>query len=153
MKIPIAAIIESRVMRIPNMKFSTPNAISPAIPTTRPPMQRAMFSTVFNIKDNVSHKAFLILPDVVFISIAFLSSWFMRIWELREFGFPFSFRLLSVRRFYMTFGRIGHFRFRGLQKVGIRGCKVFRTKYYLSLWGWRFFRKPQGLTLHPRWIP
>lgn len=35
--------------------------------------------------------------------------------------------------------RIGRFRFGGFSKVGIRGCKVCRTKYYLSLRGWRFF--------------
>ena len=38
-----------------------------------------------------------------------------------------------------------------LRTVGIRGCKVFREKYYPQ--GWRFFPKTGGLTLHSRPIP
>jgi len=41
--------------------------------------------------------------------------------------------------------------FRVLEKVGIRGCKVFREKYYPQ--GWRFLPKTGGLTLHSRPIP
>ena len=55
---------------------------------------------------------------------------------------PFSFRLSVCPMFPCDVfrPRIGRFRFGGFSKVGIRGCKVCRTKYYLSLRGWRFFR-------------
>lgn len=55
---------------------------------------------------------------------------------------PFSFRLSVCPMFSCDVfrPRIGRFRFGGFSKVGIRGCKVCRTKYYLSLRGWRFFR-------------
>ena len=36
MKIAIAATIESMAMSMPNMKFNTPNRISPAMPTAKP---------------------------------------------------------------------------------------------------------------------
>ncbi|MCU6776808.1 hypothetical protein [Phocaeicola fibrisolvens] len=55
---------------------------------------------------------------------------------------PFSFRLSVCPMFSCDVfrPRIGRFRFGGFSKVGIRGCKVCRTKYYLSLRGWRFFQ-------------
>ena len=43
------------------------------------------------------------------------------------------------------------FSFRVLEKVGIRECKVFRSKYYPQ--GWRFLPKTGGLTLLSRPIP
>ena len=39
MKIPIAAATESKAVRMPNMKFNTPNRISPAMPIAKPPAQ------------------------------------------------------------------------------------------------------------------
>ena len=43
------------------------------------------------------------------------------------------------------------FLIRVLEKVGIRECKVFRSKYYPQ--GWRFLPKTGGLTLLSRPIP
>ena len=76
---------------------------------------------------------------------------FLRIFPW-SFFYPISlcFRLppflrLSVSRIRQSFS------FRVLEKVGIRECKVFRSKYYPQ--GWRFFPETGGLTLHSRQIP
>ena len=43
MKKPIVAITENKEIRMPNMMLNMPNRISPMIPTTKPPAQKAMF--------------------------------------------------------------------------------------------------------------
>lgn len=79
----------------------------------------------------------------------FLSDWEGRVDSFFLFASPY------VRNFLVpSSDRIGRFRFGGFSKVGIRWCKVCRTKYYLSLWGWRFFRTTaSGLTLQQRIVP
>lgn len=43
MKKPIATITENREISMPNMMLNMPNRISPMIPTTKLPAQKAMF--------------------------------------------------------------------------------------------------------------
>ena len=76
----------------------------------------------------------------------------MRIQELRELSFKLSYLPLVYPTFFLcVFLSHRSFSFRVLEKVGIRGCKVFREKYYPQ--GWRFFPKTGGLTLLFRTIP
>ena len=76
----------------------------------------------------------------------------MRIQELRELSFKLSYLPLVYPTFFLcVFLSHRSFSFRVLEKVGIRGCKVFREKYYPQ--GWRFLPKTGGLTLHSRPIP
>lgn len=71
MKIMIIATTESRAVSMPNMKFSTPNRISPAIPTAKPPAQRVMPDAVLTIADNTFHNAFPMSFNVILISSNF----------------------------------------------------------------------------------
>ena len=77
---------------------------------------------------------------------------FMRIQELRELSFKLSYLPLVYPTFFLcVFLSHRSFSFRVLEKVGIRECKVFRSKYYPQ--GWRFLPKTGGLTLLSRPIP
>ena len=71
MKIAIVATIESRTIMMPNMKFNTPSRISPAMPTAKPPAQRAMSDAVLTIADNALHNAFPMSLNVILISSKF----------------------------------------------------------------------------------
>ena len=71
MKNPIAAAIESRAVRMPNMKFSTPSRISPAMPIAKPPAQRAMPDADDATADNTFRKAFPMSFNVILISSNF----------------------------------------------------------------------------------
>ena len=76
----------------------------------------------------------------------------MRIQELRELSFKLSYLSLVYPTFFLcVFLSHWSFSFRVLEKVGIRECKVFRSKYYPQ--GWRFLPKTGGLTLLSRPIP
>ena len=61
------------------------------------------------------------------------------------------FAVAVISSLFLIFLSHRSFSFRVLEKVGIRGCKVFREKYYPQ--GWRFLPKTGGLTLHSRPIP
>ena len=71
MKIPIAAAIESMAVRMPNMKFNTPNRISPAMPTAKPPVQRVMPHAALATADNTLRIAFPMSFNVILISSNF----------------------------------------------------------------------------------
>ena len=71
MKNPIVAIIESRAVSMPNMKFNTPSRISPAMPTAKPPAQRVMPHAALATADNNFRKAFLMSFNVILISSNF----------------------------------------------------------------------------------
>ena len=89
-----------------------------------------------------------VLKDKFFLIFLFL----MRIQELRELSFKLSYLPLVYPTFFLcVFLSHRSFSFRVLEKVGIRECKVFRSKYYPQ--GWRFLPKTGGLTLHSRPIP
>lgn len=141
-------------MSIPNTKLNTPSRISVAMPIAKLPTQRAMPDAAVTIADNAFHNAFPMSFNVIPISSNFRLL-------LVSFGlggsgqFFFLFASPYVRNFLVpSSDRIGRFRFGGFSKVGIRWCKVCRTKYYLSLWGWRFFRTTaSGLTLQQRIVP
>lgn len=138
----IIATTESMAVSMPNMKFSTPNRISPAMPTAKPPAQRVMPDAVLMIADNTLHNAFPMSFNVILISSNFKLLLLLSCSDGEVGSSPFSFRLSVCPMFPCDVfrPRIGRFRFGGFSKVGIRGCKVCRTKYYLSLRGWRFFR-------------
>ena len=128
------------VISIPSTKLNIPSRISAAIPTAKPPTQRAIPDAAVTIADNAFHNAFPMSFNVITISSIFLDCYrFIRIGRVGSN--LFSFRLSVCPKFpCAVFDRIGRFRFGGFSKVGIRGCKVCRTKYYLSLRGWRFFQ-------------
>lgn len=58
MNVQIIVTIESSAVRMPNMKFNTPNRISPAMPTAKPPAQRVMPHAALATADNTSAKPF-----------------------------------------------------------------------------------------------
>ena len=58
MKKPIATITENREISMPNMMLNMPNRISPMIPTTKLPAQKAMFDVVVTAADNAFHNTF-----------------------------------------------------------------------------------------------
>ena len=92
MKKPIAAITENREIRMPNMMLNMPNRISPMIPTTKLPAQKAMFDVVVTTADNAFHNTFPMSLNI--------------------------FASLYVRCFLVTSSdRIGRFRFGGFSKV------------------------------------
>ena len=71
---------------------------------------------------------------------------------VRELSFKLSYLPLVYPTFFLcVFLSHRSFSFRVLEKVGIRECKVFRSKYYPQ--GWRFLPKTGGLTLLSRPIP
>lgn len=67
MKKPIAAITENREIRMPNMMLNMPNRISPMIPTTKLPAQKAMFDVVVTAADNAFHNTFLMSLNIILI--------------------------------------------------------------------------------------
>ena len=73
MNVQIIVTIESSAVRMPNMKFNTPNRISPAMPTAKPPAQRVMPHAALATADNTFRKAFPMSFNVILISSNFLS--------------------------------------------------------------------------------
>lgn len=67
MKKPIAAITENREIRMPNMMLNMPNRISPMIPTTKLPVQKAMFDVVVTTADNAFHNTFPMSLNIILI--------------------------------------------------------------------------------------
>ena len=116
MKKPIAAITENREIRMPNMMLNMPNRISPMIPTTKPPAQKAMFDVAVTTADNAFHNTFPMSLNIILIF-----SDFRLLITLFGFGvgsFFFFFASLYVRCFLMTSSdRISRFRFGGFSKV------------------------------------
>jgi hypothetical protein len=71
MNVQIIVTIESKAVRMPNMKFNTPNRISPAMPTAKPPAQRVMPHAALATADNTFRKAFPMSFNVILISSNF----------------------------------------------------------------------------------
>ena len=67
MKKPIVAITENREIRMPNMMLNMPNRISPMIPTTKPPAQKAMFDVAVTTADNAFHNTFPMSLNIILI--------------------------------------------------------------------------------------
>ena len=88
MKKPIVAITENREIRMPNMMLNMPNRISPMIPTTKPPAQKAMFDVAVTTADNAFHNTF-----------------------------PMSLNIILIFSLVTSSDRIGRFRFGGFSKV------------------------------------
>ena len=111
MKKPIAAITENREIRMPNMMLNMPNRISPMIPTTKLPAQKAMFDVVVTTADNAFHNTFPMSLNIILI---------------------FSdFRLLIT---LFGFGVGGFFSFR-LSVCPMFSCDVFRPHWSFSFRG------------------
>ena len=72
MKKPIAAITENREIRMPNMMLNMPNRISPMIPTTKLPAQKATFDVAVTAADNAFHNAFPMSLNVILIFSDFI---------------------------------------------------------------------------------
>ena len=67
MKKTITAITENREIRMPNMKFSMPNRISPMTTTTKLPAQKATVDVAVTTADNNFHNAFPMSLNVILI--------------------------------------------------------------------------------------
>ena len=114
MKKPIVAITENREIRMPNMMLNMPNRISPMIPTTKPPAQKAMFDVAVTTADNAFHNTFPMSLNIILI----FSDFRLLITLFGSGRFLFLFASLYVRCFLVTSSdRIGRFRFGGFSKV------------------------------------
>ena len=127
-----------------------PFTISAMMPQRMPNTPKAVRIIKLHIA-NLMYCAVCLKFAVAVISSLFLI-FLMWIQELRELSFKLSYLPLVYPTFFLcVFLSHRSFSFRVLEKVGIRGCKVFREKYYPQ--GWRFLPKTGGLTLHSRPIP
>lgn len=114
MKKPIVAITENREIRMPNMMLNMPNRISPMIPTTKPPAQKAMLDVAVTTADNAFHNTFPMSLNIILIF-----SDFRLLITLFGFGVgvSFSFRLSVCPMFSCdVFRPHWSFSFRGLLK-------------------------------------
>ena len=136
---PKKAVAERIATIMPIATRNTPFTISLMMPQRMPNTTKAVRTIKPHIASPMYCAICLKFAVAVIFSLFLIFCFLMRIQELRELSFKLSF--LSHRSFS----------FRVLEKVGIRGCKVFREKYYPQ--GWRFFPKTGGLTLHSRPIP
>ena len=149
---PKKTIVERIATIMPIAIRNTPFTISLTMPQRMPNTQRTVRMIKLHIASPM-YCATCLKSAVAVISLLFLIFLFlMRIQELRELSFKLSYLPLVYPTFFLcVFLSHRSFSFRVLEKVGIRGCKVFREKYYPQ--GWRFLPKTGGLTLHSRPIP
>ena len=149
---PKKAIVEKIATIMPIATRNIPFTISLTIPQRMPNTQRAVRMIRAHIASPM-YCATCLKSAVAVISLLFLIFCFlMRIHELRELSFKLSYLPLVYPTFFLcVFLSHRSFSFRVLEKVGIRECKVFRSKYYPQ--GWRFLPKTGGLTLLSRPIP
>ena len=149
---PKKAITERIATIMPIATRNTPFTISLTIPQRMPNTQRAVRMIRVHNASPI-YCAVCLMSAVAVISSLFLIFLFlMRIQELRELSFKLSYLPLVYPTFFLcVFLSHRSFSFRVLEKVGIRECKVFRSKYYPQ--GWRFLPKTGGLTLLSRPIP
>ena len=114
MKKPIAAITENREIRMPNMMLNMPNRISPMIPTTKLPAQKAMFDVAVTTADNAFHNTFPMSLNIILIFSDFRL--LLPCSDL-EWAVSFSFRLSVCPMFSCdVFRPHWSFSFRGLLK-------------------------------------
>ena len=149
---PKKTIVERIATIMPIATRNTLFTISLTMPQRMPNTQRTVRMIKLHIASPM-YCATCLKSAVAVISLLFLIFLFlMRIQELRELSFKLSYLPLVYPTFFLcVFLSHRSFSFRVLEKVGIRECKVFRSKYYPQ--GWRFLPKTGGLTLHSRPIP
>ena len=147
---PKKAIVERVATITPIATRNIPFTISAMMPQRMPNTPKAVRIIKLHIA-NLMYCAVCLKFAVAVISSLFLI-FLMWIQELRELSFKLSYLPLVYPTFFLcVFLSHRSFSFRVLEKVGIRGCKVFREKYYPQ--GWRVLPKTGGLTLHSRPIP
>ncbi len=147
---PKKAIVERVATITPIATRNIPFTISAMMPQRMPNTPKAVRIIKLHIA-NLMYCAVCLKFAVAVISSLFLI-FLMWIQELRELSFKLSYLPLVYPTFFLcVFLSHRSFSFRVLEKVGIRECKVFRSKYYPQ--GWRFLPKTGGLTLLSRPIP
>ena len=131
---------------------NTPFIISLTMYQRMPDTQKAVRMIRVHIASPMYCAICLKFAVAVISSLFLIFLFLMRIQELRELSFKLSYLPLVYPTFFLcVFLSHRSFSFRVLEKVGIRECKVFRSKYYPQ--GWRFLPKTGGLTLLSRTIP
>ena len=129
MKKPIAAITENREISMPNMMLNMPNRISPMIPTTKLPAQKAMFDVVVTTADNAFHNTFPMSLNIILIF-----SDFRLLITLFGFGvggfFFFSPLCMSDVFLWRLPTALVVFVSGASQRLGSRISKFFSIKYY-----------------------
>ena len=131
---------------------NTPFIISLTMYQRMPDTQKAVRMIRVHIASPMYCAICLKFAVAVISSLFLIFLFLMRIQELRELSFKLSYLPLVYPTFFLcVFLSHRSFSFRVLKKVGIRECKVFRSKYYPQ--GWRFLPKTGGLTLLSRTIP
>ena len=131
---------------------NTPFTISLMMPQRMPNTPKAVRIIKPHIANPMCCAICLKFAVAVISSLFLIFLFLMRIQELRELSFKLSYLPLVYPTFFLcVFLSHRSFSFRVLEKVGIRECKVFRSKYYPQ--GWRFLPKTGGLTLLSRPIP
>ena len=149
---PKKAIVERIATITPIATRNTPFTISLMMPKgCRTPRRRC--APLSRISQTLCTAPFVWnLPLPSYLRCFWFFIFLMRIQELRELSFKLSYLPLVYPTFFLcVFLSHRSFSFRVLEKVGIRECKVFRSKYYPQ--GWRFLPKTGGLTLLSRPIP
>ena len=135
---PKKAMVERIATITPIATRNTPFTISLMMPQRMPNTPKA----VRIIKPHIANP--MCCAICLKFAVAVISS--------RELSFKLSYLPLVYPTFFLcVFLSHRSFSFRVLEKVGIRECKVFRSKYYPQ--GWRFLPKTGGLTLLSRPIP
>ena len=125
---------------------NTPFTISLMMPQRMPNTPKAVRIIKPHIANPMCCAICLKFAVAVISSLFLIFLFLMRIQELRELSFKLSYLPLVYPTFFLcVFLSHRSFSFRVLEKVGIRECKVFRSKYYPQ--GWRFLPKNRRLDL------
>ena len=149
---PKKAMVERIATITPIATRNTPFTISLMMPQRMPNTPKAVRIIKPHIANPMCCAICLKFAVAVISSLFLIFLFLMRIQELRELSFKLSYLPLFYPTFFLcVFLSHRSFSFRALEKVGIRECKVFRSKYYPQ--GWRFLPKTGGLTLLSRPIP
>ena len=149
---PKKAMVERIATITPIATRNTPFTISLMMPQRMPNTPKAVRIIKPHIANPMCCAICLKFAVAVISSLFLIFLFLMRIQELRELSFKLSYLPLVYPTFFLcVFLSHRSFSFRVLEKVGIRECKVFRSKYYPQ--GWRFLPKTGGLTLLFRPIP
>ena len=143
---PKKAMVERIATITPIATRNTPFTISLMMPQRMPNTPKAVRIIKPHIANPMCCAICLKFAVAVISSLFLIFLFLMRIQELRELSFKLSYLPLVYPTFFLcVFLSHRSFSFRVLEKVGIRECKVFRSKYYPQ--GWRFLPKTGGLTL------
>ena len=149
---PKKAMVERIATITPIATRNTPFTISLMMPQRMPNTPKAVRIIKPHIANPMCCAICLKFAVAVISSLFLIFLFLMRIQELRELSFKLSYLPLVYPTFFLcVFLSHRSFSFRVLEKVGIRECKVFRSKYYPQ--GWRFLPKTGGLTLKTKTNP